>query len=171
MCCGKYLCLICGLSILLCPIAFALPTDREQPIQIEADSAVIDDAKGVATYQGNVIVTQGSIRIDAQTVTLNYTAQQTIAKVVATGKPARFKQTPHQDKADIKAKAGRMEYQADEDMLHLTEDAELQQAQDTFSGQRITYDTRRGIIRADKGNHKTGRIKVVIQPRQQEPVP
>jgi lipopolysaccharide export system protein LptA len=156
-------------SMLLLSNAFALSTDREQPIQIEADKATIDDAKGIATYEGNVIITQGTIRIDANTVTINYARKQHIEKVVAIGEPARFKQTPDGGKEDINARAKRMEYNAEKDMLHLTQEAELRQANDTFTGQRITYDTQRGIIRADKGNSENGRIKVTIQPRQKSP--
>jgi len=151
--------------LLLTKQVWALATDREQPIQIEADTATIDNNQGLATYEGNVIVTQGSIRIHAHTVTLNYTEGKQIEKVIATGNPARFKQTPEGGKEDIKAKAQRMEYNASLNVLHLTQEAELSQAQDSFAGQHIMYDTQRGVIKADKGKSEQGRIKVTIQPR------
>jgi len=144
---------------------YALSSDVEQPIQIQADRATIDDAKGIAIYEGNVVISQGSIRINADKVTLNYTKKQDIDKVVAEGNPAHFKQTPEGGKEDIKAKARRMEYEATQNMLQLIHNAELQQAKDSFAGQHITYDTRNGIIRADKGENKEGRITVIIQPR------
>lgn len=143
----------------------ALSTDREQSIQIQSDRAIIDDAKGIAIYEGHVIITQGTIRIDADKVTLNYTKKQDIEKVIAEGNPTRFKQTPDGGKEDIKAKAVRMEYDALQNVLQLIQEAELQQAKDSFAGQHITYDTHSGIIRADKGNNKDGRITVIIQPR------
>jgi len=135
---------------------------------------MIDDNNGLAIYTGNVMVTQGSIRIDAEKVTINYTKKQDLEKVVAEGKPAKFKQTPDGGKADIHAKSGRMEYFAEKDLLHLLQDAEVHQAQDSFAAQRIMYDTKSGVIQADKGESKEGRISVVIQPRSQktaEPAP
>ena len=144
---------------------FALSTDTKQPIKIEADKAIIDDISGVATYEGNVVVTQGSIQINANKVTLNYSEKQTLEKVVAEGEPAHFKQTPEGGKSDIQAKAKRMEYFADVNVIQLSEGAELWQGKDTFTGQRIKYNTQNGVIEADKGDSKEGRVSVVIQPR------
>ena len=50
--------------------AFALPNDRDQPIRIQADNAHLDDKQGVATYTGDVIITQGSMMIKGNTVTM-----------------------------------------------------------------------------------------------------
>lgn len=147
----------------------ALSTDIEQPIKIEADKAVIDDTSGVATYEGNVVVTQGSIQINANKVILNYTEKQTLGKVVALGEPARFKQTPDEGKPDINATAKQMEYLADTHVIQLTQDAQLWQGKDAFSGQRIKYNTQGGIIEADKGDSKDGRVSVTIQPRPRSP--
>jgi lipopolysaccharide export system protein LptA len=41
----------------------ALSSDREQPINLEADAADIDDLKGISIYTGNVVLTQGSMVI------------------------------------------------------------------------------------------------------------
>lgn len=150
--------------------ALALSTDHNQPINIQSDTAMIDDNNGLAIYTGHVVVTQGSIQIDAEKVTINYTKKQDLEKVVAEGKPAKFKQTPDGGKPDLHAKSGRMEYFADKDTLHLLQDAEVRQAQDSFAAQRIMYDTKSGVIQADKGTSKEGRISVVIQPRAQPPV-
>jgi len=142
---------------------FALSTDKDEPIEIAADSATIDDLKGIAIYQGNVVITQGTIQINAEKVTLTYTQKQDLKKVEILGNPAQFKQRPDKSEEDVNAKAQRMEYRADENMLYLTEDAKLWQGKDSFVGEQITYDTVRGVIKAKKG--KSGRVKVTIQPR------
>jgi lipopolysaccharide export system protein LptA len=152
------------ISVLLSTNAFALKNDREQPILIESDKATIDNIKRVAIYEGDVIVTQGSIHINADTVTLNYTEKQDIEKVIAVGQPARFKQRL-EGGDEIKAKARQMEYNAIKDTLHLTIEAELRKEKDgkdiyTSNAPRIIYDTQRGIIKADKG-----RVFVKIQPQ------
>ncbi len=152
------------ISLLLSTNAFALKNDREQAILIESNKATIDNIKRVAIYEGDVIVIQGSIRINADTVTLNYTEKQEIGKVIAVGQPARFKQRLESGD-EIKAKARRMEYNAIKDTLHLTKEAELRKEKDgkdiyTSNAPRIIYDTQRGIIKADKG-----RVFVKIQPQ------
>ena len=156
------------LSILLPSSLFALSTDSEQQIKIEADKATIDNVKGLAIYEGNVIVTQGSIHINANTVTLNYTQKTGIEKVVAVGKPARFKQRLDRGD-DIKANAWKMEYNAVKNRLHLTKKAELRKEKNgiaiyTAKASHISYDTQGGIIQADKGNSKTERIVITIEP-------
>ena len=41
--------------------AWALPSDREQPIRVQADTAELDDKQGVAVYRGDVVITQGTL--------------------------------------------------------------------------------------------------------------
>lgn len=156
--------LILFILLIISQGTLALSTDRNQPITIEANKATIDDASGTAIYEGNVVIMQGSIRMTANKVTLNYTAKQTLDKVVAEGEPVHFKQSPDGDKADINAKANRMEYFASKNTIHLTQGAELWQGQDSFAGEHITYNTHDGIITANKGKNETGRVKVTIQP-------
>ncbi len=149
--------------------AIALSTDREQPIQITADQGMIDDAKGLAVYEGNVVIKQGTIEILAAKVTLSYTQTQSIDRVVAEGQPAHFKQTPDGNKPDIKAKSTKMEYNSSESTLVLTGEAELSQGQDISTAPRISYNTREGVIRADRGQDQKGeRITVTIQPTDRE---
>jgi len=45
-------------------MAFGLESDSEQPIYIDSDNAVYDEKAQISTYTGNVVATQGTIRID-----------------------------------------------------------------------------------------------------------
>ena len=45
--------------------ALAEAADRDKPINLEADSVKVDDAKQISTYSGNVILTQGTLIIRA----------------------------------------------------------------------------------------------------------
>src|SRR5690554_7405256 len=55
---------------LLSSLAHALPSDSQQPIHVKADSAEMDDKRGVAIYRGDVIITQGTLKITGDTVTI-----------------------------------------------------------------------------------------------------
>ena len=49
--------------------AHGLASDKDQPIEVEADSAELDDAKKISIYRGNVVVTQGTIRMTGDVMT------------------------------------------------------------------------------------------------------
>ncbi len=72
--------------------AWALPNDSQQEIHIAADDAQLDDKQGVATYTGTVIITQGSMKITGNTVTLTRTSSGDIDVVTSVGNLAYFEQ-------------------------------------------------------------------------------
>ena len=52
--------------LLLLSAAFtqALPEDRDQPMRITADKAERDDINGVTIYRGNVVLIQGTLKLE-----------------------------------------------------------------------------------------------------------
>lgn len=86
------------LALLLSGGAQALPDDEQQPIEIEADRAELDDATGTATYSGSVRLDQGSLKVRAARLIIETDAQQ-VQRITAEGDrdqdlPARYEQTP-----------------------------------------------------------------------------
>lgn len=148
--------------------AHALSSDKDQPLNIEANTVEIDDKAGVSVYKGNVTATQGTLVLDADIVTI-YSPKRELDKVVAEGNPARYKQRPDNKDADVRAKAQRMEYYADKEKLILLEGGHLWQGQDEFSGNRIEYDTRRDVVNASMSSSGKERVRIVIQPRKKDP--
>jgi lipopolysaccharide export system protein LptA len=45
------------------PLARAEKADRDKPVNLEADRVTVDDAKQLATFEGNVVLTQGTLQI------------------------------------------------------------------------------------------------------------
>src|SRR5690606_11186965 len=74
--------------------AWALPTDRDQPIHVQADSAELDDRQGKAIYRGDVVITQGTLKITGNTVTVTRNARGEIDTFTAQGRPAYYEQQP-----------------------------------------------------------------------------
>lgn len=154
---------LCLLISLLLPLpAVALNTDQDQPINIEADTADLDDNAGITVYRGNVIVTQGSLHLTGDTVTV-FSPERNLKEVKAEGNPARFKQRPDNKNEDMRAQSRIMIYRVDEEKLVLLEDAHLWQGKDEISGNRIDYDIKADVGKAVKGEKE--RVKVTIQPR------
>src|SRR5690554_529530 len=154
--------------------AVAQSSDSSQPIRIQADSATLDDRKNVAIYIGNVIITQGSMRLTGARVTLTLDNAGEVQKLVSNGSPATFRQTPAGGK-QVDARAQTIEYHADTERGVLLQKASLEKPGNTSRGRGFTYDIQRqagdaGRAIAEKGD-SAERIEIVTQPRKRpEPV-
>ena len=162
--------LLLGAALLLPHLAWALPSDRDQPIRVQADSAEMDDKQGVAVYRGGVVITQGTLKITGDTVTITQNKQGEIEVFTSVGKPAYYEQIPAQGKQKVQAYGLTIQYFADKERIVLIDQAKVIQEGNTFEGEKIVYDTQRQIVnagRATGGNISTPRprIDMVIQPK------
>lgn len=151
--------------------AWALPSDREEPINIEADHAQMDDAAGVAQYKGDAILTQGTLRIEGDIITFYYDENKELKKAVAEGKLATYKQVHKPGEAPVRAKALRMDYMAADEKIFLIGQGYVWQNGDEFKGNRIEYDIAKDVVFANSGpveidgeTQTSGRVHVTIQP-------
>ncbi|MFI4923287.1 MAG: LptA/OstA family protein, partial [Burkholderiales bacterium] len=48
-------------ALLVCSPALAERADRGKPVNVEADKVNVDDANKVSVFEGNVVLTQGTI--------------------------------------------------------------------------------------------------------------
>ncbi len=147
-------------------LAFALPDDQNQPIEIEADGVELDDGRHLSTYTGNVLVQQGSMRLWADEVTVNHKASRHPNRIIAVGEPARFRQLTEQGGQEVKARAQRLEYDAASEEVLLIGQAELTQGQDRFSSDRIVYDRQKAVVKAGAKAKGKQRVKISITPGQ-----
>jgi len=164
-------------SLLFTVSVWALSTDKDQPIEIEADSADLDDAKGVTIYRGNVVLTQGSVRMTGDTMTVYFTDAE-LDTVIMEGKPARYRQLPDNSKIYDEAEALRMEYYELKNLIVLIDKASFKQEGLSFSGNRIEYDTEhsrikaRGSVKQQNGSGSSGssgeRVKIILKPRKKK---
>lgn len=155
------------ISLSYSSLLFALPEDSEQPIFINSNSAMKDDKQGLTIYKGSVDMTQGTLRIDAEKITI-YSNAEAVTKIIAEGKPAKLKQKPEIDKGDVTARASMIEYWVGEKKLRLSQNAHIDQDGSTIKGETIRYDMSNARIEADGGTETTpnkGRVQVVIPPR------
>ncbi|GMQ87618.1 MAG: lipopolysaccharide transport periplasmic protein LptA [Gammaproteobacteria bacterium] len=152
------------LALILLPVdSWALSSDREQPMLIEADRAELDDANGISIYRGNVRVTQGTLLLTGDIMTV-YTKGDDVKKVIMEGQPATYQQRPDNKDKDVSASALHMEYFTDPEKIILTKQAEVEQEGDVLRSERIEYD-----VPTDKVNAGTDqpneRVRITIQPR------
>lgn len=142
-------------------LTHALESDKDQPIDVEADGVDMNDSKGISIYKGNVVLTQGSIVIKADKVTVTEKSDGA-NEVVAEGRPVTFRQETEGDKGTIKGRANKTEYHANGEIIKMIGDAVLTQGKDTFKSDRITYDRAQAVIKAGASAKGQQRVKVTI---------
>jgi len=173
--------ILAAIFILTMNTVFALSTDKQKDIEIEADSAEMDDLKGVTTYRGDVVVTQGSIRMTGHTMTVHFAESGDMELVIMQGKPATYRQLPDDSETYDEAEALQMEYYALKDYIILKEKALVTKPNGSrMSGKRIEYDTvlskviAKGSTRTTKANDgetskkNDGRVKIIIKKKKQQ---
>ncbi|HEY0332474.1 MAG TPA: lipopolysaccharide transport periplasmic protein LptA [Stenotrophomonas sp.] len=150
-------------AALLLPFAvFAKTTDRNQPMNIDAatsDCNLVDD-DGRCRFTGNVVITQGTLEIRADTADL-FRVGGEADRVVLTGKPATMKQLMD-DGSPMNARADNIEYKVREDTIILTGNYSIESPRGSNAGQRMVYNTRTGNMQS--GGDGT-RVRTVIQPK------
>lgn len=149
-------------------IIHALPNDRDQPIHLTADKALRDEKNGVTIYTGNVQMKQGSMELEAETLTIYHTSDDP-SEIVAEGKPAKMRQQPELDKGVVHAHADVIKYFKNEDRVHLQTNAHIEQDGSVVEGDSIDYLMKKQLITAQSDQTRTGnKVVVVIPPRVQD---
>jgi lipopolysaccharide export system protein LptA len=155
------------LLILTTGLVQALPDDRDQPIHISADKALRDEKQGFTIYSGNVQMEQGSMRLEADKLTI-YHLTDDVERIVAEGRPAKMQQQPELDKAVVHAHADVIEFFRSEDRVHLQTNARIEQDGAVVSGDSIDYFIAEELVKADSDQAVDGnRVNVVIPPSAQ----
>jgi lipopolysaccharide export system protein LptA len=160
-------CLLCA------PHAFAERADREKEIVVGADRLTADDANKVSTFEGSVVITQGTMRMTANKVTVREDAERH-KLYVANGAPATFKQK--RDKVDewVEGSAERAEFDDRNDVLRLFNRARVRMNQNEITGDFISYDMKREVAEVSGAPPGTSpppnsRVKVIILPPKKAP--
>ena len=147
-------------------VLMALPEDRQQPISISADQAEIAQTEGLSVYSGAVVVTQGSMTINAEQVEIHHVNDE-LSLIVATGKPAHFQKqvNHHEDLTQVWGDAIR--YQLSNEQLEIIKSAKLEQQGNTTSGDRIIYLLQQDKVNVFSNTSGQQRVQMIISPKQQ----
>ncbi len=127
----------------------------DMPIDLEADSGTYDQIAGLATYKGNVKVTQGASTIWADKLTI-VLKDNVAERIEATGNPVKFKYAG--DKQPIDGQGKQALYEVTSKTITLTGDAIVKQGIDVVKGTKLTYRLDQEIIQGQ-------RVKMTFQPK------
>lgn len=147
--------------------AYAEKADRDKPVNLEADNVTLDDIRKVSIYQGNVILSQGTLMLRADRVQVTQN-EAGLDKVVATGRPVAFRQKLDGRDEHIEGFADRIEYDGASSQLELVGQARLRRGSDELRGARISYNADTELYRVVGKTDATapaGRVRAVIRPK------
>jgi lipopolysaccharide export system protein LptA len=149
---------------LLSSLALAVPGDADKPIEIEAQSVLVDESTGFNQFMGDAIVTQGSIVLSAELIEVQ-TSDEEVESMVAKGsqqKPAKYIQSQPNQARFIEATAIEITYDVEKGLVFLIGDANLVQGFDSFSGETLEYDINNDKVLVEGSEDGTKRVKFKI---------
>jgi lipopolysaccharide export system protein LptA len=159
-----------ALLLLLLPCQlWALATDRDQPIEVEADELEVRDLEKISIYLGNVVVVQGSLELNADRMVIHFDQDNELRLIELTGTPATFRQLDDEQQ-EIKGKALQIDYTQSESLVELRESARIDHAGDTIESDLIRINTENGSLHAGS-SESDKRVKMLIQPSQNSATP
>ncbi|GAB2878594.1 lipopolysaccharide transport periplasmic protein LptA [Microbulbifer echini] len=156
--------------VLTASSAVALPEDRQQRINISSDAMNAGLNNNLVVYNKNVVITQGSLKIQADRVEVYFTPEKEISRVVAIGKPAHFQQKILQTERPVKAKAQKIVYRVSSEELQLTGKAHVDREGNTLAAEKIDYDLTTEQMSA-QGQTGKGRVEMTWKPEKKESTP
>jgi lipopolysaccharide export system protein LptA len=145
--------------------AFALSTDREQPVYIDSDSQQLDLKSNQVTFIGNVTLKQGSINIHAdKLIVIRNPEDGQIKEMRGFGNLATFSQLTDEGKT-LYGEAKKLVYQMKDDQLTMTDKAMLSQDDSVIRSTVIRYKISAQKLIADGNSNE--RVSTVLQPQTQ----
>ena len=158
--------LIAAVFGLLSTSAFALPEDREQPIEITGQNSEFQEQQGYSIYTGDVHYRQGSMNIRSDWMRAEH-PNQDIRYAEAESRsalPVRFEQLTDANKPPLYATGKRMEYFVRDERVVLHGTAHAWQDGHELFGERIDYNLKTGEIRATRLN-SNGQVRTILPPK------
>jgi len=155
--------------------ARAEKADRDKPTQVEANRMTSDEARRISIFEGNVVLSKGTMQLRAERVVVRQDADG-FQFATATGDPIRFRQKSDprggQEGAWIEAEAARVEIDERSERVELFESARVTRDKDVLRGRYILYDQRSEFFSVSSAKGTPGsRVTAVIQPKKPEAEP
>lgn len=150
--------------------ASAEAADRDKPIDLEADSVKVDDAKQISIYTGDVILTQGTLVIHADKLIVRED-KEGFQHSTSLGNPTTFKQKREGKNEYMEGSAQRIEYDGRMDKVQLYTKAWVKRGADIVHGDYIMYDANAEYAEVVGGGSQStagapaGRVRAIIQPK------
>ncbi|MBU3844461.1 MAG: lipopolysaccharide transport periplasmic protein LptA [Candidatus Anaerobiospirillum pullicola] len=152
-----------GSFLLLASPAQALESDKEQPITIESVEQSADLQTNKLLFSGDVVATQGSIKLTADKVEVTRNTDGSLQSIVAYGNPTTFEQKQDNGRY-IRSRSTTISYLPAETKIVLQGRAVIWQGDSRMSGERIEYNINTQRMYAVNNNSQGGRVLSTFVP-------
>jgi lipopolysaccharide export system protein LptA len=152
-------CFLGGLILSLSTFA-QVPDQRDERIQINADSGGYDMRTGVQELQGDVRISQGDLVVEAERGKA-YNVEGQWQRVELFGSPTTWRMTM-EDGTETRGRSEEIIYNLTTDQITMIGNAHIRDAQGTFAGATLTYNLLSERIEG------AGGVELVIEPGERE---
>jgi len=157
------------LLLACCAAAHAEKADKEKPTQIEANKMSSDETRRLTIFEGNVLLTKGTMTVRADRIVVRQDAEG-YQYATATGAPVRFRQRldpkDGQEAVWMDGEALRIEVDDKKQTIELHEKARVTRGGDEVQGALIFVDQRSDFYSVSAGKDAPdGRVKATLQPK------
>src|SRR3954470_8942651 len=126
--------------------AWGEKADRDKPTKIEANRMSADDVKRMTIFEGNVVLTKGTIAVRGERIVVRQDAEG-FQLTTATGSPVRFKQKQDPKEGEkegrwMDGEALRVEIDERKQTVELFDNARVNRGGDEVAGAYIFVDQR-----------------------------
>jgi len=156
-----------GYWLMLClfcvnlPLA-ALESDRQEPLEVNANSTDGTLGDGITTLRGDVDIRQGTLHITANEAEINKVDGR-VKSVTFRGQPA-FLEQEIEEQGQVQATASVIDYQVASGLVTLTGNADVKHPQYQISGELLIYDLNIQHFQGSGGENGNGRIYIQLEP-------
>lgn len=157
------------LTLLWAPACLAERADRDKPVHLEADQVLIDDARQVSTFIGNVRLAQGTMLIRGDKIVVKQD-KEGFKHGTAYGDTASFRQKREGLDEYVEGYGERIEYDAHAETVDFHKQARLKRDMDEVRGEHITYSAKTEIFQVNGGGasqekEQPKRVRAILQPK------
>jgi lipopolysaccharide export system protein LptA len=166
-------------ALVALPASHAEKADRFKPLNVEADlPGKIDLLRQFVVFNGNVVVTKGTMTIRADRIEVRELPDgyHTAVAFGSPGKHATLRQKRDVPDEYIAGDAERLEYDGKSDVIRFVNNASVRrlrgsETNDEISGNLVTYDSTTEVFSVTGGAAPTatnpgGRVRVTLKPKE-----
>lgn len=149
--------------VLLASPVYALQSDHSQPINVQSIEQSADLQANKLLFSGDVVATQGSIKLNADKIEVTRANNGSLQSIVAYGNPVTFEQKQDNGRY-IKARASTLSYLPNQTKIVMQGRATIWQGDSKMSGEKIEYNISTQKMRAYNNNSQGGRVSSTFVP-------
>ncbi|GIC76109.1 lipopolysaccharide export system protein LptA [Moritella sp. F3] len=151
------------LTLFMSNSALALESDFQENVVVNAKRQEVFIKENRVIFYDNVVVTQGTILIHADKLTVLSSNGKGTEVMIATGNVATFYQELDDGKK-INAESNEIRYELGKKRLTLSKNARLRQADSEVKGDKIIYQIDKQEMIAESGKNESDRVITIFTP-------